>query len=284
VTDGQGADLGRAEEVYVEFADRNKVPATVVGVDPNADVALLRLNTRAGLTLRPVELGSSEKVRVGEPVAAIGSPFGEDQSLSVGVVSALDRSIESLTGFAISGAIQTDAAINKGNSGGPLLDAQGRVLGINSQIRSSSGVGSGVGFAVNADTVRRSIAELREGGRVRYAYLGVTSTSVYPQLAERFDLGVDHGAWVQETSPGGPSARAGIRGGAGERVRFQAGAYARGGDVIVEVAGRTVGQDQDLGRVLQHLTPGQDVPVEIVRDGRRETIEVTLGERPSRPE
>ena len=139
VSQGEGSELKRADEVYVEFADDNQVRATVVGLDPNADVALLRLNTRAGLTIRPLELGSSDKVRVGEPVAAIGSPFGEEQSLSVGVVSALDRAIQSLTGFDTLGAVQTDAAINQGNSGGPLLNARGEVIGINAQIRSESG-------------------------------------------------------------------------------------------------------------------------------------------------
>ena len=156
MTTGQGDGLKRAKEVYVQFADGNQVDATIVGVDPDSDVALLRIDP-AGLTLRPLPLGSSGALKVGAPVVAIGSPYGEPQSLSVGVISGLDRSIDSLTGFSIDGAIQTDAAINRGNSGGPLVDARGRVLGINSQIRSTGGGGEGVGFAVPVDTVRRAL-------------------------------------------------------------------------------------------------------------------------------
>src|SRR3954471_23765193 len=196
VTTGTGAHIRRAREVFVKFADGNQVPATIVGFDPNADVALLRISP-AGLTLRPLPLGSSARLTVGSPVAAIGSPFGEEPSLSVGVIPATQRSIDSLTGCKIEGAIQTDAAINHGNSGGPLLDGSGRVLGINSQIQTSTGEGSGVGFAVPADVVRRSLDQLRRSGKARYAYLGVASVPVYPQLAQRFGLGVRTGAWVQ---------------------------------------------------------------------------------------
>ena len=162
----------RAERVFVQFPDGNRVPAEIVGHDPNADVALLKVEP-SGLELTPLRLGRSAGLQVGEPVAAIGSPFGEEQSLSVGVVSALDRNIQSLTRFGIGDAIQTDAAINPGNSGGPLLDAHGRVIGINAQIKSQSGGGEGVGFAIPVDAVRRSLAELREDGRVEYGYLGV---------------------------------------------------------------------------------------------------------------
>ena len=142
-----------------------------MGDDPNADVALLKIDP-AGLKLTPLRWAARDDLTVGAPVAAIGSPFGERQSLSVGVISALDRTIESLTAFQIGDAIQTDAAINPGNSGGPLLSARGRVLGINSQIKSTSGGGEGVGFAIPVDTVRRSLRELRENGKVDYGYLG----------------------------------------------------------------------------------------------------------------
>jgi S1-C subfamily serine protease len=166
VTSGAGAAVREAGELFVRFGDGNQVDAEIVGFDPFSDVALVKVDPE-GLTLRPLTLGSIDDVAVGEPVAAIGSPFGEEQSLSVGVVSATDREIESLTGFLTTGALQTDAAINSGNSGGPLLDSAGRVLGINSQIRSASGSGSGVGFAVSVDVVRRSLAQLRRSGHVR---------------------------------------------------------------------------------------------------------------------
>ncbi|HEU4977827.1 MAG TPA: trypsin-like peptidase domain-containing protein [Solirubrobacteraceae bacterium] len=278
VTEGQGADIHKAGQVYVSFADGNQVPAKIVGFDPFADVALLRVDP-AGLTLRPLTLGSDEHLTVGAPVAAIGSPFGEEQSLSVGIISATGRSIDSLTGFQTTGAIQTDAAINHGNSGGPLLDAHGRVLGINSQIQTSSGDGSGVGFAVPIDTVKRSLAQIRRTGHVRYAFLGVTTSSVYPQLARRFDLGTDHGAWIQQVTPGGPADKAGLRAGSGAQ-RFQAQGYRVGGDIVVTSGGTPIRQDSDLAISLLRYLPGQQVTLEIVRDRKQRQVKVTLGERP----
>ncbi len=278
VTQGDGASIRRAEQVYVQFADLNQVPARVTGFDPNSDVALLRVEPE-GLTLRPLPLGRSADVQVGEPVAAIGSPYGEPQSLSVGVVSAKDRSIESLTGFVIPGALQTDAAINRGNSGGPLVDADSAVLGINSQIRSTGGGGEGVGFAVPVDTVRRVVDELRDDGRIEYAYLGVETAALYPQLAERFDLPVDAGAWVQAVSPGGP-AEGQLRGGSRE-MRFQAQRYRTGGDVVTKVEGAQVRGPDDLGEQLTRFQPGDRVTFEVYRDGQRREVEVELGRRPA---
>jgi S1-C subfamily serine protease len=278
VTSGEGAAIRKAEQVYVRFQDDNQVPARIVGFDPFSDVALLRIDPK-GLTLRPLPLGSAGDLAVGSPVAAIGSPFGEEQSLSVGVISALDRSIQSLTGFATVGAIQTDAAINHGNSGGPLLDAAGRVLGINAQIQTATGEGSGVGFAVSVDTVKRSVRQLREDGKARYAYLGVATSPVYPQLAEHFDLPVDHGAWVQEVTQGGPADRAGLRGGR-DQQRFQDRAYVVGGDVIVAIEGRQVREENDVASALVRFSPGDELTLEVVRDGDRRTIRVKLGERP----
>jgi S1-C subfamily serine protease len=214
-------------------------------------------------------------------VAAIGSPFGEWQSLSVGVVSAVDRSITSLTAYRIAGAIQTDAAINPGNSGGPLVNGAGEVIGINQQIETSNGsrTSSGVGFAVPVDVVRRSLAQLRERGEVRYAYLGVETAAIYPQLRERFDLPVARGAWVQAVVPGGPAEEAGLRGG-GDRTRFQSGSFRPGGDVITRVAGRAIEEPDDLSAVVAKLDPGRTVTVEAWRDGERRRMRLRLGERP----
>jgi S1-C subfamily serine protease len=278
VSQGQGAKLKRAREVYVEFADGNQVRAKILGEDPNADVALLRVDPE-GLRLRPLPLGSSAKVQVGTAVAAIGSPFGERQSLSVGVVSAIDRSIESLTDFQISGAIQTDAAINPGNSGGPLVDEDGRVIGINQQIKTNSGGGEGVGFAVPVDLVKRSLGQLRETGKVAYAYLGVSSVPLYPQLVERFDLPVQKGAWVQEITPGGPAARAGLEGGDGA-ARFQARAYRDGGDVVTKLGGVPVEDSNDLSTAVEHYKPGDVVTLKVWRDGKSRDLRVKLGQRP----
>ena len=197
----------------MRFPDRNQVEAEIVGFDPNEDVALLRIDPEGPRPARRSSSGTSGELQVGAPVAAIGSPFGEEGSLSVGVISALDRTLESLTKFSISGAIQTDAAINHGNSGGPLVDAAGRVLGINSQINAPRGDGSGVGFAIPIDSVKRSLDELRAKGKVDYAYLGVSSSSLYPQLAERLGLPIDHGAIVAQVVAGGPADKAGLKAG-----------------------------------------------------------------------
>jgi 2-alkenal reductase len=278
VTAGAGASIREAGELFVRFGDGNQVGAKIVGFDPFSDVALVKVDPK-GLTLRPLALGTSGDVAVGEPVAAIGSPFGEEQSLSVGVISATDRAIESLTGFLTSGALQTDAAINSGNSGGPLLDGRGRVLGINSQIRSASGSGSGVGFAVSVDVVRRSLAQLRRTGHVRYPYLGVSTQEVYPQLAARFALGAPRGAWLQLIVPGGPAARAGLRAGT-RRATFQEQPWRVGGDVVTAVDGRAIRRDADLARLLDAHAPGDRIVVTIVRDGRTREVPVRLGTRP----
>ena len=275
---GQGEDIRRAHQVYVEFADGNQVEAKIVGHDPNADIALLKVDPK-GLTLRPLPIAKSDAVQVGTPVAAIGSPFGEKQSLSVGVVSAIDRAIDSLTDFQISGAIQTDAAINPGNSGGPLVDGHGRVIGVNQQIKSRSGGGEGVGFAVPADVLSRSLDGLRKDGEVRYAYLGVQSVPLYPQLVKRFDLPVKQGAWLQGVQSDAPGEKAGLRGGQGE-VRFQDRAFRVGGDIITRIEDRPIRDADDLSEAVQLFDPGQKVTLEVWRDGDKRNVELTLGERP----
>ena len=275
-----GSSAERAEQVFVEFSDGNRVPAEIVGDDPNADVALLKVDTE-GLRLTPLRLGAPETIAVGQPVAAIGSPFGEQQSLSVGVISAIDRNIQSLTRFEIGNAIQTDAAINPGNSGGPLLDARGRVIGVNAQIRSRSGGGEGVGFAIPVDAVRRSVRELRHRGRVDYGYLGVSTLAVWPQLAERLDLRGGGGALVQAVEENSPADEAGIEAGDDE-ISFQGQpSIVTGGDVIVTVDGRRLTRREDLADVISSLSTGDKVRLGILRDGERRTVEVTLGRRPA---
>jgi S1-C subfamily serine protease len=279
VTTGEVPDLREARQVYVEFADGNQVEADVRGYDPDSDLALLDVDPK-GLTLRPLPLGSSDEVRVGTPVAAIGSPFSERQSLSVGVVSAVDRSISGLTAFQIAGAIQTDAAINPGNSGGPLVDAEGRVIGINQQIKTNSGGGEGVGFAVPIDVAKRALEQLRDDGEVDYAYLGVETVPIYPQLRDRFDLPVGRGAWVQTVVDDGPAADAGVRGGGDRQTLFQVRSYREGGDVITSIDGRPVDDPDDLSRAVALLDPGQTVRVEAWRDGERRELRIKLGDRP----
>ena len=281
VTTGEGDEIKRANQLYVEFADGNQVEAKIVGYDPNADIALIKVDPE-GLTLRPLPLAQDSEVQVGTPVAAIGSPFGEKQSLSVGVVSAVDRAIGSLTEFQISGAIQTDAAINPGNSGGPLVDGRGRVIGVNQQIKSQSGGGEGVGFAVPAPVVQRSLDGLRKDGKVRYAYLGVQSVELYPQLVDRFNLPVGKGAWVQVVQPDGPGAKAGLKGGK-EDARFQARTFTDGGDIITKIDDRKIDTPDDLSEAVQLFDPGQKVRVEVYRDGKKRDLDLALGERPLNP-
>jgi S1-C subfamily serine protease len=281
VTDAEatgGGPINEAREVYVQFPDRNQVPAEVVGFDPFYDVALLKVDPD-GLDLTPLELGSSSEVEVGQPVAAIGSPFGEQNSLSIGVISATGRSVESLTDFQIDEAIQTDAAINPGNSGGPLLDAEGRVLGINQQIRTASGADEGVGFAVPVDAVDRSLSQLREDGEAEYAYIGVTTQALYPQLADRLDLDSPTGALVAEVVPDSPADEAGLEGG-DQEVRFQGSQVTVGGDVIVSVEGEELVAEADLARLISDRSPGETITLEVISDGSTDEVDVTLGERP----
>jgi S1-C subfamily serine protease len=278
VTDESSGGRKVAKAVYVEFPDRNVVPAEVLGFDPFADVALLEVDPD-GLDLHPLTLGRDDGLVVGQPVAAIGSPFGEQHSLSVGVISATDRSVQSLTQFDIEGAIQTDASINPGNSGGPLLDAAAQVVGINQQIDTESGSNSGVGFAIPISAVRRSIAMLAADGKAEYAYIGVTTQPLYPQLADKLGLDTDYGGLLSEVVAGGPADEAGLRGG-DEKIHFQGFPYQTGGDVILSVDGHKVLRPEDLAREIFFRRPGDRVDVKILRDGQEKDVEVTLGERP----
>jgi len=278
VTDESSGKRVAAKEVFVEFPNRNVVPAEIVGFDPFADVALLEVDPD-GLDLHPLALGDDHDITVGEPVAAIGSPFGEPSSLSVGVVSAANRSVKSLTQFQIEGAIQTDASINPGNSGGPLLDGQAQVLGINQQIETSSGANDGVGFAVPITAIKRSVAQLEEDGTAEYAYIGVSSQALYPQLAEKLGLDTTFGGLLAEVVPGGPAEKAGLEGG-NQKLDFQAGEYRTGGDVILQIDGHDVVQPDDLARLIADHAPGEKVTLTVLHDGRREQVEVTLGKRP----
>jgi S1-C subfamily serine protease len=273
-----------AAEVYVEFSDGDRVPAKVVGWDVFDDVGVLRVDP-AHHGLRPVPLGSSAGVVVGEPVAAIGSPFGNADSLSVGVVSAT-RSIASLTStYQVVDAIQTDAPINHGNSGGPLFDASGRVIGINAQIRSSAHGGGGfegVGFAIPIDAAKRSLEELLANGKVAYAYVGIGTEDLTPTVARRYGYPVLHGALVDKVEPGTGAARAGLRAGT-QTVRYAGEQLTVGGDVIVAIDGRAVASAGDVVRIVsEELRPGAVARFTVVRQGKRVEVPVRLDTRPLR--
>jgi putative serine protease PepD len=245
-----------ANEVTVRFRDGREVQARVVGTDPSTDVAVLEL--AEGADVPPaLERGSSEALEVGDPVVAIGSPFGLDSSLTTGVVSGLGRTINAPNDFAIDDVIQTDAALNPGNSGGPLLDLNGRVVGMNAQIASSIGASSGVGYAIPIETVQRVADQLLQDGEVRHAYLGV-------RLADAENNG---GARIVEVVQGGPADDAGVQ----------------EGDVIVGAGGEDAQNGDDLRRAVNARQPGDELELELRRDGDTRTVTVELGRRPANP-
>jgi S1-C subfamily serine protease len=270
-----------AHAVYVQFADGDRVAAHIVGWDPYDDVGVLSVSPSAH-RLVPVPLGNSAAVATGQPVAAIGTPFGASTSLSVGVVSGTGRTIPSLTtAYQIFDAIQTDAPINDGNSGGPLLDSAGRAIGINAQIRSSLESGfEGVAFAVPIDSAKRSLAQLLASGHVSYAYLGLQTEDLTPAIAKAFGFPVDHGAIVDSVARNGPAAEAGLR--PGHRiVLWQDQRLTLGGDAIVAIDGLPVTSSNDVARlVAERMVPGEPAWFTVVRDGRTRVIRVTLGARP----
>ena len=282
---GDESTVRGADRVYVAFHDGDRIPGSIVGWDLFNDTGVVKVDPDDH-AIAPVPLGNSSRVVVGEPVAAIGSPFGQESSLAVGVVSATERSIDSLTSaYDVSDAIQIDAPINHGNSGGPLFDARGRVIGINAQIRSDSGNAEGVGFAIPINSARRSMEQLISNGKVAYAYVGVTTQDVTPAISRRYGLGAPRGALIQGVVEGAPAERAGLRGSSNQEI-FNGVPINIGGDLIVGFAGRKVERAADIARIVtDSLLPGQTVSVVVLRrgNGKRETVRVRLTERPVNP-
>jgi S1-C subfamily serine protease len=275
-----GKPVRAASHVYVEFADRDRVSARIVGWDVFDDVGVLKVDPKQH-PVAPVPLGDSSAVAVGEPVAAIGAPFGNADSLATGVVSAIHRSIESLTStFSVPDAIQTDAPINHGNSGGPLFDARGLVIGINAQIRSDSGNAEGVGFAVPIDAARRSMEQLIATGRVVYPFVGVNTQDLTPSAAEHFGFGVRRGAVIVRVEPKSPASRAGLRA-TTSREFFQGDPLVPvDGDVIVAIDGQPVRSADDVLRIVsERLTVGRRATLTIARGKERRRVTLRLGLR-----
>jgi len=270
--DGIQVKLGASDTTY---------DATVVGTDPATDVALLDVEAPAS-KLHPLRLGRSSQLEVGDPVIAIGNPFGLDRTVTSGIVSALQRQIEAPDGFAISDVIQTDAAINPGNSGGPLIDAEGEVVGINSQIATGGGGGGnvGIGFAVPIDTIRAEIGQLESEGSVEHAFLGISGTSITPELGQAVDLPVSEGVLVQTAVKGGPADEAGIEGGTSSAT-IDGASFRLGGDIITEVDGRKVAGMDDVVNAVNAAEPGESLELTLLRDGSTKTVDVTLGDRPA---
>jgi 2-alkenal reductase len=277
-TAGDNGVAKPADSVFVEFQDHDRAEAEIVGWDVFDDVGLIKVDPSAH-ALAPVPLGNSAAVAVGEPVAAIGSPFEQENSLAVGVVSATRRSVASLTSrFNLVDAIQTDAPINHGNSGGPLFDARGRVIGINAQIRSTGGNGEGVGFAVPINAARRSMQQLIATGSVSYAFVGVETADLTPALARHFGYAVRRGAVITKVVPGGPADEAGLRIGSGTETALGVD-FPSHADVIVSIAGRRVTGSEDIARIVTSLSAGQVTPFVVQRGATRRTLAVRLGRR-----
>jgi S1-C subfamily serine protease len=267
-----------ARNVQVRFGKGRNVPAKVVGSDPSTDLAVIKVDPKK-VKLTPVPLGDSSAVQVGDPVVAIGNPLGYEDTVTTGIVSAVGRDIKAPNEFTIDHAIQTDAAINPGNSGGPLIDANGRVIGINSQIATSGGSKGnvGIGFAIPVNLAKQIIPTLISKGKVEHAYIGVTTTSVTPEIARALKLPAQSGALVEDVAAGSPAAKAGLRAG-GREVR----GLVAGGDLIVSVDGRTVRSSEDVAAAIADNQPGQRVRVDFYRGETKKSVTVTLGNRPNK--
>ncbi|MBA2385127.1 MAG: trypsin-like peptidase domain-containing protein [Actinobacteria bacterium] len=273
----EGADV-----IEVSFSNQDTLDAKLVGVDPSTDIAVLRVEASPrGLT--PLEFGDSDDVRVGDPVVAIGNPFGLDRTATAGIVSAVQRrSITAPNGFTIDHVIQTDAPINTGNSGGPLLDGEAHVIGVNSQISTAAGSSGnvGIGFAVPSNTVKEVVAQLIDTGKVDRAFIGIAGSTITPELARVFRLPVDSGVLVERVGDGTAADRAGLKAGATETV-VEGQSYTLGGDVIVAAGGKRVASIEDLRDILAEHEPGDQIDLEIYRGTNKQTVEIELGRQPA---
>jgi putative serine protease PepD len=270
-----------ADRIQVKIGASDKTyAAKLVGADPATDVALLKVDAPSD-QLHPLALGDSSKVEVGDPVVAIGNPFGLDRTVTSGIVSALQRQIQAPNGFSISHVIQTDAAINPGNSGGPLIDSSGSVIGINSQIQTGGSDGNvGIGFAIPINTVREVIQQLEESGKVQHAYLGISGSSISAELARALKLPVDRGVLVNEVVKGGPADEAGVQGGT-TSATIEGASITLGGDIITKLNGRSISGMEEVINAVNSAKPGETMELTVLRGSSTKTLRVTLGVRPA---
>ncbi|HST70200.1 MAG TPA: trypsin-like peptidase domain-containing protein [Solirubrobacterales bacterium] len=274
-----------ATEVSVKLgASEETFDAEVVGTDPATDVALLKVDAPTE-ELHPLTLGRSSEVEVGDPVVAIGNPFGLDRTVTSGIISALQRQIQAPNGFSISHVLQTDAAINPGNSGGPLINEAGEVIGINAQIATGGGGNGniGIGFTIPIDTVRDNLEQLKETGEVQHAFIGISGGTVTPELADALDLPVEEGVIVQTVVGGGPADEAGIQPGK-TSAEVEGQQVGLGGDIITEVDGKKVATMDEMIEIIQESEPGDELTLTIMRDDEEKTAKVTLGTQPESSE
>jgi putative serine protease PepD len=274
-----------ADKIEVKLGESDhEYTAEVVGTDPGSDLALIKVEAPSD-ELDPLTLGDSSKMEVGDPVVAIGNPFGLDRTVTSGIVSALQRQIQAPNGFSINNVIQTDAAINPGNSGGPLINDQGEVIGINSQIETGGGNDGnvGIGFAIPINTAKEVIHELETKGSVEHAYLGISGGTIEPQLAKAFNLPVKEGVLIESVEKGGPSDKAGLEGGT-TPVTVDGGEITLGGDIIVEADGKKITSMEQIQELVEEKKPGEKVTLKFLREGKEKTATVTLGTRPAKVE
>jgi S1-C subfamily serine protease len=270
--------IAGAQKVQVSFSGTDEIGARVVGKDPSTDVAVLQIDAHSR-SLTPLPLGDSDEVQVGDEVVAIGNPFSLTRTATAGIVSAVERTIDAPNGFSIGHAIQTDAAINHGNSGGPLIDNAGDVIGVNAQITAGTAGNVGIGFAIPVNTVKSVAAQLIRNGKVLHAFLGVAAQPVTPSLARLFNLPVSHGLLVQAVTPRSAAAHAGLRAGS-TPVLVGGESYALGGDIIVAVDGKSVSTQSQLRELLTLDKPGDRLGLTIYRGAKKVHLEVTLGHPP----
>jgi S1-C subfamily serine protease len=274
-----------ATEVTVSLESEGQMyPATVVGTEPNSDLALLKVQAPAS-QLHPLKLGNSSEMEVGDPVVAIGNPFDLQRTVTSGIVSALQREIAAPNGVTIDNVIQTDAAINPGNSGGPLINSAGEVIGINSQIE-TGGEGDdgnvGIGFSIPINTAKEEIAQLESGTADEHGYLGVSAATITPELAKAFNLPVEEGVLVQQVEEGGPAAEAGIQG-ASTAATVEGQEFGLGGDIITAVNGEAIASTEDLIEKIEDGHPGETVELSVIQEEKTATVSVKLAERPATP-
>jgi S1-C subfamily serine protease len=267
-----------AQTIEVTLGDQSRYKGKLIGSDPNNDIALIEIDLK-GRKIAPLPLGDSRNLLVGQRVLAIGNPFGFQSTLTTGVVSSLGRTVQTRENTFIDEAIQTDASINQGNSGGPLLNSHGEVIGINSAIYTPAGAagGIGIGFAIPINTAKRVSNDLITRGRVRHATLGAEGRALWPRLAEALNLSTQQGILIERVEPGGPAAQAGIRGGTKLLTDSRMQELRVGGDVLIAIDGKQITNQSDLGLLLNRSQPGDTVTVTIVRDGKKMNLPVKLG-------
>ena len=273
-----------AEKIQVGFSNNASYRAKLVGSDPSTDLAVLKVSA-PGRALTPLPLGDSDRVQVGDEVVAIGNPFGLDRTATAGIISAIQRRITAPNGFSIDHALQTDAAINHGNSGGPLIDATGSVVGVNSQIETGTNGDSGnvgIAFAIPANTVKDVVAQILKNGRVQHAYLGVSLQDISASVARALHLPISSGILIESVQPSTGAAKAGLKGGT-VRTTIAGEDYMMGGDIIVGAAGKAVGTTEELRDLIAARKPGDKITLEIYRGTKKLTVTVTLGRQPSAP-